>query len=267
MKILTHQTDSIILEGLFNSLNTISDPFPIWNPSTPIFKILDKQKPDLFFCDSSLIKSSVLAAVAEYNIPTVVSGLIDFPQTKLHIIPEYINVKIRENVVQPYYLMRYAANLVKEYPKYPASNIVIYNTDQTPERILEYIKILQENNILFKVVGNKVPIPEYVGEVDLADIVGLCKTAKINIATDSEYIYDIAVQKRLILLMSDLQPIDNLLKLINYWDNIKEVQRATKQAYEDTIKNNTYYHRASDIFNLLGYKEEAEKCLLKVSEF
>jgi hypothetical protein len=258
-----------MLKGLYDAILNSIDQCTVWNPVKSIFDILDRQQFDLFFCEGIMVKPSVMQAIAEYNIPTVVSGFINFPgPIKLRIIPEYISKKIRDNVTEPHYVMSYAANLVKDYPKYPASNIVIYNTDQTQERVMEYSKVLRNNNILFKVVGNKVEIPEYVGEVDLVDIVGLCKTANINIVTNVEYANDIAAHKRLVLLLSALPTIENdLLTVLNYWTNTKEVQLATKEAYEDTIKYHTYYHHAYNIFSTLEHKEEAEKCLSKVSEF
>jgi len=266
MKILIHQTDNIMLSGLFNAIKDVVQ-CTIWNLSGSIFDILDRQpKPDLFICDSSLLRSSTLEAIIEYDVPTVIFGFLpqEFIQLKLQIIPSTINRKIVENVKSNYYLMNYAANLIKEHPIYSPSNIVIYNTDKEPKRLMDYIKVLQENNTQFKIVGNKVDIPEYVGEVTLPEIVGLCKTAKINILTGPEYEHDIEINGGLILSL----PSDNLLEIIKYWENNpKDIEKAIKLVYKKTIKEHTYYHRAHDIFNLLGYKEEAEKCLLKVSEF
>ena len=196
MKILIAQTGNIMLQGLYDALIKTSEVHFFWNPAQSIYEILDRVKPDLFLCENNKLSSTVIKAIAEFNLSTIVYGMCNtFPQLKLQIISADIDKNLLKNIIGPYYVMNYAAHKNVKIEDYPASNILVINTlpKETIETLFQYVSNLKEP---YKIVGEtKINVPEYIGKVDLIEILSLAKSAKSVILTGPEYGYELIFNK------------------------------------------------------------------------
>jgi len=87
MKLLvTEPTNNMVL-ALYKAAEKLQHEVIALKAGVSIYEILDTTKIDYFICESQQLTQTIIRAIDEYNIPTIVVGLgIDFPQKKLTIL-------------------------------------------------------------------------------------------------------------------------------------------------------------------------------------
>jgi len=274
MNILLTNTNTDYIRDLYNVLTKLNQSLYMWTPQhQSIYAILDNDiKIDYLFCESLYINQTLLNAIKEYNIKTVVFGLTDnFEQKVLTCIDADMSKKISGHITSPIYIIEPAANIVV-VPTIPEFD-VLYICDKFNETEIKNLYELQKSNIQFKIIGKfKLPFIEYVGNVDTVYRLALCKAAKITILNNKEYIYDIAINKKMGIISQDndiyptfTSPTNLLEQVEHYLKNEKQMLSIGKAAYQKAIQN-TYYHCASKIFQQLNLNELSEQCLTQLSK-
>jgi hypothetical protein len=273
MNILIQKSSHPILMGISNCLIEVVDNYIIWDISKcSLYQILDTCHIDLIILDSSNISLATIEAIKEFNIPVVIFGFIatKLSQTCLQIIPSYVNSKIIENVSGPVYVAHYGANLLPCWNSTLSidNDVLIINTINAEKFLQLYQRITR-----YKVIGNeKLPIPEYLGTLNITDITDIIKAHKTLVLTGPDYMYDIAINKgfAISLVPNSIYPVTEAefldAQITHFLNNQKHRTSIIKQAYRIACEN-TYFHRTSDILNILNYSQEAKKCLSKVSEY
>jgi len=270
MRILTVATNDTILSGLQRALGKVADVL-IYNPQVnSIYEALYQNKFDLFLVEGHMIKPSIISAIEEFSLSTIVFGHCEHKSAQfvLQLIPEH-TLEVTpcvDNYNANVYTVDYAANLDIDCPNYPSSEVVVFNSLRSESDFLsEQLNKLRESQIPFKVVGNPINTSEYVGRVELSDIIGLAKTAKISLCTTHEYIPDIALARGFVY--SDIEDPNLVNNLRYYLDNEEERAKTVKNLYSSVLSAHTYFHRLYDIFIKLNLPEEAQKCLQQIANY
>ena len=277
MKILGTAIQNNTIQNLYHTLMQIGHQIVLWNPKqTSLYGIVDKYKPDLFFCHNE-ITPTTLEAIQEYNIPTVTFGLtLPFEQQKLICTLNKIPDVIKKTIQTQYYECLPAANITYNLETFTPCDLIYVCDAPIEPTILSYIEAINQLDLSLKIVGNiKIPFYSYVGNVTTEEKLSLCKTAKITILNNMTNLYDLAFygsftlsNQQNPLYPSFTNPEDLLNNVKYYLDQPKTINKIIKEAYKIAVEN-TYHHRLIDIFKLLNYTEEIEICqnhLLKALE-
>jgi hypothetical protein len=257
-------------EGLLNCISQVFDSTIIHpTPQISLYDVLDRNsKFDILFCNSANCTNATFEAINEYNLPTVIFGLVQpFPQLKLQILSPSIPQKILNNITTPIYICNDAGHIFPYHNIDYTSDITIYNMSTNIDITL-LIQKLRENNIQFKIVGNKIDAIEYIGNIDIQTMCMIAQKTKINIITNKRYLYDLSLNKGFTLSLEHYQTLSYLINdIMQFLNDEKTRQYIINKQFKESITQNTYYHRLIDILNILNIKEKVDLCLSLVSAY
>ena len=249
MKLLITEPTNNILFGLYEAAKKQHDII-ILQTGISIYQILDTIKIDCFICETQQLTQSMINALNEYNIPTIVVGLgIDFPQKKLTVLYKAIHPDLLKNHNGPIYQLIPATHMAT-YPEIIPFDILYIAEGNNDIPILqEVLKKIYEQGYTIKIIGPaSLLFPEYVGNATYNEIVGLINVATITILTTPTYLYDVAYRQKFAIttFKNDLftASIDEITHFM-----IEEKHRisAAKKACKSISDNDTYKTRFNEI--------------------
>ncbi len=246
-----------------------------WNPSTkPVFDMFDELKPDLIICNATTAPT-MQKAIDEYGTKLIVCGGIPPNNLKpdLVLFSDLVPDMVKKHCESPYINVKKAANLGKfrggKFEEDKKTDVLYYAsqpTSQTNEA--DILSILSGMSYQFKIIGYRRPLIQYIGQTSVYETANFFASAKLSIDIGGQQEYDIAAQKGCCLSNqdSDLFPSVTDVSVEQWSKRIEELLekdklRASiaKSAYKKVISEHTYFHRLVDIFNNLGWSEEAEQ--------
>ena len=248
MKIAIPHPFNNISEGLAQVISSIGESQIIWDTQQPIYDLLEKTKPDIMLCNRQHLRNTVTTALKEYGVKLV--NLDDF------------DIKPAANL---------AYQNVKYDPKY-ATDILYFSLNTTQEQSC-YLQEIINRQYQIKIVGNKLPLSNYLGMCSANDVIKFMKSCKIAIVFDIWTLYTYAANK--VFCLTDLEneffptfsTPEKLMVLLQDYSCCSADQTrnlATDRTYHHIIAYHTFFHRAHDLFNQLGYTEQADKCLTQL---
>ncbi len=253
MKILISHPFDNVSEGLAQVISSIGEDLVIWNINQPIYDILEQSKPDLIFSRSQHLTNTVINALKEYKV-------------------EFVNLD--ELNIEP------AANLAYHDIKYDekySTDIFYYSQNTSPEEMC-YLQEIINRQYQLKIIGNKLPLSNYLGMGNVNDVIKFMKSCKIAIAFDIWTLYTYAANK--VFCISNIEnklfpSFSQTSELTDLLNNCLEPTHPTatglkkidiKIAYNYIISNHTFFHKTYDIFQKLGHIEQADKCLTQLQK-
>ena len=247
MKLLITEPTNNILFALYKAAEKQHDILVLKN-GVSIYQILDSTKIDCFICETHQLTQTIINALQEYDIPTIVSGLgIDFPQKKLTILLNEPHPDILKNHTGPLYQLRPAAYMAS-YPEIIPFDI-LYISENINDTVATVLQEAQDKGYTIKVAG-PVPLlcPEYVGNVTYDEIIGLMNAATITILTAPTYFYDVAYRQKFAIttFKNDLFTA-SIDEITHYMTEEKHRNSIAKKACKSISADDTYTHRLNEI--------------------
>lgn len=250
MKILASVNYNITLNNLYQTMSDMSD-FMYWNHNIKsLYDSIFTFKPDVLIINADLLTNINLKVIEEFNINTIVIGECNhFPQHKMSIFLEDMNIKL-EDVKYKYYLLKSAiSNKIVKENKVKNFNIsILYDKkdiDITP--IILGLQETKENFVIFGPI--KLNIPEYLGIPDMYDVSDILSSSKIVILFNNDFIYDAAIRNcyAITTCANDIYPKVEL-------DNVVEecMENLDITHIINIPNNNSYTDRLNDILRILN---------------
>jgi len=256
MKLLITEPTNNIIFGLYKAAEKQHD-IVVLKAGVSIYQVLDSVKVDYFICETQQLTQSIISALNEYNIPTIVFGLgIDFPQKQLTVLLSEINPIILKNHNGAIYYLKPAAHCAT-WEETPSFDIlyVAENTDDLPH-LHKIVKEVTDKDYTLKIVG-PVPLPfiEYVGNATYDEIIGLITVSKITILTTPTYVYDVAYRKKFAITTFKNEFFTaSLDELTHYMMEEKHRNSAAKKANKIISDKDIYIARFNEIMEKVSCK-------------
>ena len=287
MKILIQNPKEPILEGVSQVLHNIGETLIVWHEHLPLNDFLDTHKPDLVIGYNGMTAHKntklVIIKTIEHAVEHTEVQTVGNPDLTC-ISSEIPRPDQSEKSKTPHFIVDPAANIsynnVESDPKY-ATEVFYYSQNTTPE-ILTVLQDIEKKYQL-KVIGHhKIPLTSYLGAGTATDIVKFMKSCQIALAFDMASLYTYAANKVFCVTNQDTNlfpKLKELPNLVNYDQSDQSDQSdkydlvaITKNRIKDNIQSShsyvldahTYFHRTHDILSLLGFTEQAEKCLTQL---
>jgi hypothetical protein len=232
-----------------------------WRKDKSFYFMLSTLKPDMVFADTNNITINMVKLSLEFNIPIIGFGEENHIFNSINTtIFTFIDTN-SDNYIRPGANIASPAKIsVKEVD---VLVVGLYNT--------EVMDVLYQSGLRFKLVGNTdLGIPEYVGATTPSNIIPLYNASQIILSDDN--LYDIAINQCFAIssyeneLFPHYKNSGELEELLGkYINNPKLRNKHIKEAY-NIAKNNTFFHRLSEIFLKLNHKDLADKCLKKLEQ-
>ena len=253
MKLLITEPTNNRLFALYKTMEKTHDIL-VLKPGISIYKVLDHTKVDYFICESQQLTQTIIRAIDEYNIPTIVVGLgIDFPQKKLTILLNEIHPTILKNHNGLIYQLLPAAYMAT-YPEIIPFDILYIAEGNNDIPILqEVLKKIYEQGYTIKIIGPaSLPFPEYVGNATYDEIIGLIHAATITILTTPTHLYDVAYRQKFAIttFKNDLFTA-SIDEITHYMIEEKHRNSVAKKACKAINDNDTYTARFQEIMDKL----------------
>lgn len=244
MKILITPPSNNILNCLYNAAQKTHNVILC---DRPIYQILDNEKIDCIICESQYLSQTMIAAINEYNIPTIVIGISEnFPQKKLTVLTNEINEVILKNITEPIYQLKPAIGTAT-WTEYPSFDILYIS--ENPEYDKDIISKINYKNYTMKIVGPVyLPFPEYVGNVSYNDMISLIVSSTITILTKPTYLYDIIYREKFVITTFNNEFLTASIEDIpHYLKEDKHRIKITKHLSKSISDNDTYTNRFQEI--------------------
>lgn len=247
------------------------------NKEKPILDAFYEKKPDIFITHESFIDRATKKAINLYDsCKTIIfyenSSFLEnnkfhenvYCLKKLNPSVDIYNVispTVRTNLISD-------INYIGEY---------IDNDDNI------FLNMLNDNGFIIKVWGDKKwPYVQYLGKIKeslIKDIIVSCSLSiSSDLFSDENWALKVfACGKPCILYRSDktknlisasnfnYDDEDSFLKaIIDFLQNPESLQEEVEEIRNDIRNNHTSHNRASELFNILGMKEDSDKCLVEL---
>lgn len=252
MKILATQTLDLTTNGLMSALTVFEHECRWLNPNKPVYDAFYEFKPDIVLCNTSEFVNKFEAVSKEYNTICVV-----------------LNSAISEDKVFGY-CPKPAANLAQFIGKYNEdfhSDFSYIHLTNNHDIILSYIEQFIEPQFTdyhLKIYGNPLPYINYIGKINILDIGMILKSSRFLLDLSNELVLDawmnecisVPYRSNPNLFPEDIfgryeHPNDLSNHLLQHKNDIF-INSKIKAAQKWILDKNTYYHRAIELFEILG---------------
>jgi len=285
--IVTIYSDSQPADGIMSTLSALdakNENFRVvdWNPNVkPAFDMFAELNPDLIISDATNTPN-LSGALKEYSCKTVVCG--SMPPASLEpdllLLPESIPEMIIKHCTLPYLQVKNAANYAKfrggkRDRKKQADILYFASHKEAQSQEADILSILSGLPYSFRVVGHKRPLLQYVGATTLQETADFMASSKIVIDIGGFQLHDIAMQKGFYLsnvenglypCLHSLDPEKIEERVEDLLSQDKKRDSIAKKAYKETVSKDTYFHRLSEAFILLGWDDEAKEVTKTLKE-
>ncbi len=278
--VISYSPNHPVLAGLVPTLQVINEETVVWLPQNKaVYDMIEEVKPDIIFMDDQLVGPSFISAMKENpHIKVVLFGVSFASQLNpsLTCLPTNIAEHVKNNLINDnieYIIISRAANIVQYRNGTMSSDyecdVFYWSVKPVDDETFDVLCDLVQTNLKVKIGGPfKVPLPQYVGNLDIYDVSNFMVSA--DLALDFNYI-------------SELDYVANKTKLLRYpyiptsKDIIEFIQlNKPNFGYDELmlldhrvriLKNHTYFHRLNDIFKKLKMDDLAQQSLKRLEDF
>tara|TARA_R110002020_G_scaffold412253_2_gene621883 strand:+ start:886 stop:1734 length:849 start_codon:yes stop_codon:yes gene_type:complete len=263
------------LEGVCSAFSSINDGIYIWDAKVkPAYDVFYECRPEILICMDKTIDTSLSNVLKEYKDTKVIAiG----PE-----VPDYF---------KPDLTCYPGASGEKSYDLQPAANLVDYAPASAKDKYKSEISTISDNespiiNSLssFSLKSfsytRKLKYPNYIGKILPNEIPSILSSCALYLDTDGHNDLLLSAMANSCPCLSanettlsvdyipkaaSLEELITCIKAIMLKKSFREEH--VEKCYRFVMEGHTYFHRASDMFSLLGYKEYSESCLSKLEEY
>ena len=266
---------SPVLEGICSTFSSVNGGVYIWDSvAKPAYDVFYEYRPEILICLDRSITPSLSNVLKEYKDTKMVAIGGDIPEHSNPILTCYPNAS-----GDGLYDLQPAANLI-DYPQKPAkekykSEISTISDNESP-----IMNGLLNFSVKCFSYTKKLKYPSYVGKILPNEISNILSSSMVYLDTDGHNDLLLAAManncaclsaNKTIFTTEYMPEVASLGELI---DCIKALifkrpfrEDHIKKCNDFVLGNHTYFHRVSDIFSILGYKEHSESCTSKAEEY
>ncbi len=268
MKIIIENILSAEIQGLKNVLTHFNNTVIMAHDLNAIYDILHEHKADLIILKAESINHHVREALIEFQTPTIVYGVGEFPDINLQLIcvphtahPNIINNLSFNNtyILQPFadtlFYQGGVANI-----RWEADILVSNNYSMQSSVLLK--RILHSTNYKVKHIGTRyVKTPSFVGMTTPADFMNLAQSSKVTICDNLTETYSLLANRICAFNETQIDASDSNIgdTLKQYLENEKSRRKYIKEHRADILNRHTVYHRLIDIGDKLKISEWSDK--------
>ncbi len=265
MNILSFQSNDLIINGLISALVVAGHNCNFVKPNKTLFDAFFEYKPDVFITTPGNINNVLQEAVKRFNVKAV---------------------QISDNHYEGFisYAPKPAANLAQLIGMEKdilLSEFAYIMLEQPNANTVEYIEhfIYPNFSRQLKIFGFELPYHSYIGPVSsMADIGNILRSTEYlldytnNLVMDAWMNHSICVPYRSnpVLFPTDIfgryEHPHELEEQLNKFDDPLFTSKKRTEARSWILDNNTFFHRTSELFKLIGMDKEADKCLNTLEE-
>lgn len=238
----------------------------VWNPQTkPIMDMMEELSPNILFVMPNECGVILKDIKKDYNFILVYVGFGECcVPPDVWLIPENTSDEVRSKLINPL-VLRKCANLAKlgkfkESKEYNYDLTYISDTNiYQNEHVKETIIMLSLLNLSFAIVGeNKIPLPQYLGNITLANKAKLIKSCEIGLDFNLTNAFNYAIYRKPCICECGAQIIP---KLQYYFKDEENRKRDGENAYQFVIKEDRIdFSETANFLQYIGYKELAQQC-------
>ncbi len=272
MRIVTTLNENEHIVGITSALEAGGYNPIYWDKSRkPAFDMFDEIRPDILICESKEIDKATEIAINEYKTKVVLFGMYFNKQITPSLLcyPSDITKANIERIHKsdiPYVQLQKAADAAKyingTYMEEYASD-ALYISDSV-QNAIQYIDPLHEiaEQHRLRIVGHvKLPMAEYIGQVNLPQLCSLIKSTNIGIDLGGRHLYDYIINKIFCVTTLEQDYMPNIKEFERFAKEPKLRKKFVKEAYQQVKDNHTYFHRTKEVFDQIGYPEIGVKLL------
>ena len=263
------------LEGICSAFSSINDGIYIWDAKTkPAYDAFYECQPEILICMDKNIDTSLSNVLKEYKDTKMVAIGADIPDHSNPTLICYPNAS-----GNGLYDLQPAANLI-DYPQKPAKEKYKSEISTVSDNENPIIEGLSNFSVKCFSYTRRLKYPNYIGKILPNEISSILSSSMIYLDTDghndlllaamanncacisanktiftTEYMPEVASLKELV----------DCIKALIFQESFRKEH--INKCNDFVMKNHTYFHRASDIFSLLGYKEKSENCTNRIEEY
>ena len=262
------------LEGVCSAFSSVNDGIYIWDAKKPTYDVFYECQPEILICMDKAIDTSLSNVLKEYKDTKVIvigSEVPDYFEPDLTCYPEASGEKSYD--LQP------AANLI-DYAPAPAKDKYKSEVSTISDNENPIINSLSSFSLKSFSYTRKLKYPNYIGKILPNEIPSILSSCILYLDTDghNDLLFSAMANNCACLsanetvLSTEYMPkVLNLEELITCMKAImlKKFFREEhiEKCHRFVMESHTYFHRASDMFSLLGYKEYSKSCLNKLEEY
>ena len=252
----------------------------LWNSDEkPIIDVFDEIRPDLVFLHESQLDGAFNILCREFNFDYVLVGSRDYPQIPKKPAAVITSENFMDNFTDQENVMTllpaakvteiHAAQKLEELE---SEVLIITGVVPNTEAVLDSVRSLC-HTYRTKIIGEApVPIPNYLGKVNMFERANFIKSTKVLVDfgsydyLDASYLKTPAILGRpplrglgSVKTFSDIPTLMALVK--NLLVDEKGKKEYSRKISTHVRENHTYYHRCSQIFKTIG-KDDVSNALL-----
>ena len=262
------------LEGLISAASEVNEGLYVWQEGTKeTYDMFYECSPDIIICTDNSIDKTLSNALSK-NPKTKLIAIGN--NTPSHSVPS-LTCYAGASGTNEYNLLS-AANVVT-YQHRPSQEI--YKSEITSISEAETPVIHQLSQFAVKCFSmiKKLRYPNYIGRIIPQEIPSIISSTNVYLDVDgnnnilltsmfnkspclsvSSTMFDAEIMPR----PADLEELIACIKTLVSQKKTRE--QHIKKCYDFAIKN-TYFHRISDIFSLLGYEDHSKESLLAIGKY
>ena len=289
MKVLVPNLPFYHFRNISGCLQTIESKVDVktfvWDPNQkPIIDAFDEVSPDLVFLHESQLDGAFNILCNEFDFKYVLVSSQDYPHIAKR--PSVIitgsnfedNFKDQENVVSLLPAARVTEiHAAKKIKTLNSEVLIVTGVLPNTESIVDSMRSLCQA-YRTKIIGDTpVPLPNYLGRVNMFERANFIKSAKVLVDFGSYEYLDAAYLKtspvfgqapfptlEAVKTFSDIPTL--MAEVESLLSNETESKKYAEAIHEDTAHNHTYYHRCADIFKRIGMAEISDTLLIFLKE-
>jgi hypothetical protein len=248
MRILGIQTGNLAINGLLSALECAGHDSVFLTKDKVVFDAFYEFKPDIVILQPFQITDQIREAIKKFGSKGIVIDSDD---------PDLIrfDVKPAANIAQLY--------ASKDYKRF-FSELAYITLNDPNDNELKFIEQFLGRGI--KVFGQPVPYTNYVCKLNsFSDIARILASSIYLVDYYNNLILD-AWMNNCIAIPYKSNPVLFPVEIFGRYENPSEfdIEAVKKAKILDAqrwiLDNNTYFHRAAELFDLLGLTTESEKC-------
>jgi len=285
MKVALPDLPFAYLRGIASALKTLEEECELelfmWNSTKPLMDVFDEIKPDLVLLYQNQLDISVNLAAQDFNFEYIVfsASPIQLQKQPIAYITDSEHVSNFINYQKNTLLVKPSANVAQIHNGKKSSilnsDICVFNNDI--QIGIEHLKILEYITAKYntKIFGpQKLEFPQYMGDFTIFERADAIASSKACIDLGNFDCLDAAYLKTAPVVFqgahslyknfNSIQELEEILNnVINHTD---ETVDYCNSVYQDIIRNQTFYHRVAEIFNIINDNDRSTECLNKLKE-
>jgi hypothetical protein len=258
LRVLSQQTKDPIVNGLMAALTVSGNECVFVHQSKSAFDAMYEFQPDVVLCYAAEYVEILDEAAKSIGTKVVVLKTNILEQNTLGYTP-----KPAANIAQ------YSNGTRSSKWQCPLAYVSLLKPTPAVMTFLENFLWTNSRGQYLKIFGEPIPYPSYIGNVSLADITSIMKSSEFMLTYYNDLLLE-AWYNGCVCIPYKANPLlypeeifgsastpDQVLEHLRDFPN-RETRLS--EAKQWILNDNTYFHRASEMLSMLGYKEESEKC-------